>query len=785
MSAFPRNILIWLYRHPLRGGLAFSLTLCLLLDAGFPPSIPKDEPGLVVVAQDGSPLRSWPSADGVWRYPVTQDQVSPLYLEALLTYEDRWFYYHPGVNPAALLRAAWQWIRNGHIVSGGSTLTMQVARIIDPPGHSIGGKIRQILRAIQLEARLSKRQILTIYLNHAPMGGIVEGVEMASRMYLGKSSANLTRAEAAMLVVLPQAPSRLRPDRAPDLAQQARDKVLNRMMEMDVWSLSDVRDAKMEKVGANPLSPQWLAPLAAERLHQSARWNGSPGNSRSVVQSTLDPEMQSTVERLLADRVDLLPPKVSIAALVMDSRTLAIQAYAGSADFHDRSRFNYVDMVRGVRSPGSTLKPFLYALALDDGLIHSESLMIDAPQSFSGYEPGNFQANFSGPVSVSEALQRSLNVPAVDLLDRIGPRRFTLQLRSGGIRLRLPQDAEPNLSIILGGAGTTLEELVGGYRALAAGGLSGVPRLTPDAPRIENRVMSPGAAYIIRDILEGGGHPDHPFLEDNRRIAWKTGTSFGFRDAWAVGVMDRYTIGVWVGRPDGTPNPGFFGANVASPLLHDIAAALPPQAPLPRPRPASVSSAVICWPLGTAADTTPAGMCPQKRTAWILNGAIPPTLPDRAGGRSLRETVWIDPATGKRTRPTCSSGAIRRQIALWPRYLRPWLTETELSDEDDWEPGCPPQNADRQDAMRLQGIAANALIRPAPGNHEAILDLRIVGGIGRIYWLLDGQQVAQGKTGQSQRITLNSNGTHRITALDEQGGFASARFTVRGFNSGK
>ncbi|MBS1209497.1 MAG: penicillin-binding protein, partial [Proteobacteria bacterium] len=377
------QIRIWILLHPVRGGLAIVLMLVLALDQFFPPPLPRDEPGLVVVAEDGTPLRSWPSTDGVWRYPITLDQVSPLYLQALIGYEDRWFYRHPGVNPLSLLRAAVQWIRHGHIVSGGSTLTMQVARIIDPPGRSILGKLRQILRALQLESRLSKREILTLYLNHAPMGGIVEGVEMASRMYLGKPSAHLTQAEAALLVVLPQSPSLLRPDRAAARAQLARDKVLLRMAELGIWGPVAVQDARMEPVGANPLRPQWLAPLAAERLRQQARFQKKHGRF-AVLRSTLRPEMQSTLERMLLDRIEQLPPKVSMAAMVMESDSLAIRAYAGSADFGDAKRFAHVDMVRGVRSPGSTLKPFLYALALDEGLIHSESLLADAPQSFAG-----------------------------------------------------------------------------------------------------------------------------------------------------------------------------------------------------------------------------------------------------------------------------------------------------------------------------------------------------------------------------------------------------------------
>lgn len=610
------------WRRRIVAGILLLLVALWLLDRLFPPPLPSGNDGFIVLARDGSPLRAWPGSDGAWRYPVTPAEVSPRYIDALLGYEDRWFRWHPGVNPASLARAAWQWATTGRIVSGGSTLTMQVARILEPVPRTPRGKLRQIVRALQLEWRLSKDDILTLYLNHAPMGGIVEGVEMASRAYLGKPSRDLSYAEAALLATLPRAPSRLRPDRAPQAAQIARDRVLARLERFDIWSSEVVADARIEPVIAQKLQGAWLAPLAAERLRSRARKAGAAGLTR--VASTLDRELQATVERLLADRASVLPPRVSIAALVVDAATLEVRAYAGSADFSDNARGAHVDMVRGVRSPGSALKPFLYAMALDDGLIHSESLLIDAPQAFGGYQPGNFQADFSGPVSVSEALQRSLNVPAVDLLDQIGPARFAARLAQAGIKPRIATGEQPNLSLILGGAGVTLEELVGGYRALAAGGLAGKPRLTPEAPVEETRLMSEGAAWIVRDILEGGGHPDRPFIEGGGAapLAWKTGTSFGFRDAWAVGVSGRYALGVWLGRPDGTPNPGFFGANVAAPLLKDIAAALPRELIPQRERPASVQPVDICWPLGTAAADTPAPLCHRRRAAWSLAGAV-------------------------------------------------------------------------------------------------------------------------------------------------------------------
>ena len=796
--------------------VALAALLLLALDRAFPLPAAARGAGsgtLVVLAHDGTPLRTWAGSDERLRQPVTPDAVSPLYLQALLHYEDRWFAWHPGVNPAALLRAAWQWAVHGRIVSGGSTLTMQVARLLAPAqaGRSLGAKLRQIVRALQLEAHLSKREILTLYLNHAPMGGPVEGVEMAARAYLGKSAKDLSHAEAALLVALPQTPSRLRPDRAAALARQARDKVLARMARLGLWSDALVADARIETVFAPPLRARWLAPLAAERLRQQALHaikgadsgadrpadkragkragkradkGGLPATLPATLPSTLDTGIQMALEQVLLDRLGSLPDLVSIAALVVDNASLAVLGYAGSADFGNNARAAHVDMVRGVRSPGSTLKPFLYALALDDGLIHSESLLIDVPQNFGGYAPGNFESSFAGPVSVSDALQRSLNVPAVDLLDRIGPARFAAHLRNAGLKLRLPEGGAPNLSLILGGGGTTLEELVGAYTALARAGVAGRLRLTPDAPLVETRLMSPGAAFIVREILENGGRPDAPFRETAARIAWKTGTSFGFRDAWAVGVTDRHTVGIWVGRPDGTPNPGHFGANTAAPLVKDLLAALGPTASKPRVVPASVTAQDICWPLGRAAADTPASMCRARRAAWLLDGTAPPTLPDRVMSTGLLEVAWVDPATPRRLRPGCApDGGVHwaaLEYARWPTLLEPWLDPQWKSDAERLPLTPPCRAATPTRALRLTGIEAGSLIRPAPGQPAAVVQVQAVGAREGVNWLLDGRLVGSGRAGQSLRLKLDQPGEHSLTAIDGQSRFERVTFTLKG-----
>ena len=786
-----------------------AVLLLFILDRLFPISYPEVGDGVMVVSQDGVPLRAYPTPDGIWRYRITPEEVSPYYLQAVMGYEDQYFYRHPGVNPFGLARAGWQWATKGHIVSGGSTLTMQVARILDgSTERTMRGKGLQILRALQLEAHLSKREILMIYLNYAPMGGIIEGVEMASRTYLGKPAKSLTPAEAAMLAALPQSPTKRRPDLNAARARTARDKVLGRMANLGYWTPEMVADARIENVIAQPIRASWLAPLAAERLKREA---GKHQASRrdEVVQSTIDAELQSRIEAMLQDRVRNMPSKISIAVLVMENDSLAVRAYAGSADFSDSERASYVDMTRGVRSPGSALKPFLYAMALDEGLIHSESLMVDAPQSFGGYAPGNFQAAFSGAVSVSEALQRSLNIPAVDLLDRYGATRFATTLRAGGVKLRMEQGAEPNLSLILGGGGTTLEELVGAYRAFAAGGVAGKPRIIPTAPKVEARLMSESAAWVIRDILEAGGRPDRPFDEGGSRVklAWKTGTSFGFRDAWALGVTDRYTLGVWIGRPDGTPNPGFFGANSAAPLAKDIAAILPLGNTPRAPRPANVEAQTICWPLGLARDVTPPSLCHASRQAWVLNQSAPPTLADRVRAGSLREMISVDTKSGERVTlennlaAPCAINAAQIQtveIAHWPAHLEPWLPAdfAAKSRGPEWHRGCE-RFASRRGAggiLAIRGVENGSIVRRAAGagltttaasstKHKTIINVTAVGANSdaRVYWLLNGAIVGTQPAQRPFALTVERDGPYTLTAVDDQGRYARTTFVARGF----
>lgn len=769
----------------LRWGTVAALVSLLALDLLFPPPLPRArDTSTLVVARDGTPLRAFADADGVWRHPADPDAISPLYLQALLTYEDRWFHRHPGVNPVALLRAGWQWARDGRIVSGGSTLTMQVARILEPHSRTPWGKARQMLRALQLEAHLSKREILTLYLERAPFGGTIEGVEAASWAYLGKPASRLSHAEAALLAVLPQAPSRLRPDRHPEAAQAARDKLLERMVAQGAWTREQVDDARVEPVVSRALRQPLHAALLAQRLR-----NAHPRSER--IESTIDAGLQRMLEERVAAYFSTLPERTSAALLVVDNATMEARAYVGSVAFGDRARLGHVDMVRAWRSPGSTLKPFLYGMALDDGLIHSESLLVDAPQSFGGYRPGNFDAAFNGPVSAATALRLSLNVPAVDLLDRVGPGRFAARLDHAGIRLRFPRGAVPGLPLILGGAGATLEELVGAHAALQREGIAGRVRLTPGAPVLERRLMSPGAAWIVADTLAANPRPgersDTFDLRDRPRVAWKTGTSYGFRDAWALGATRRYTVGVWVGRPDGTPLPGQYGAITALPLLFEVIDSLPrarSDGVVPPP-PDSVGRQAICWPLGTAADAQPAALCRRRLEAWILDGAIPPTFAERDARlwSAGRERFLVDADTGLRLSAQCADGHRPREaeIARWPALLSPWLPAASRAAArlPPLSPDCADDGREALGELRIDGLEDGARLARPPGSaHGVRLSLRALGAEGRVQWLLNGKWVAQTEGARPFGHEFGTPGEYTLTALAESGAWARIRFRV-------
>lgn len=764
----------WLW---LAGAILLIWGLVVAADRLWPLPLKEVNPARVVVDEQGTPLWRFADSEGIWRYPVTIEEVSPRYLEALIQYEDRWFWDHPGVNPFSVLRAAWQDLTSGRVVSGGSTLTMQVARLLDPHPRTFGGKIRQLWRALQLEWHLSKRDILTLYLNRAPFGGTLQGVGAASWAYLGKSPAKLSYSEAALLAVLPQAPSRLRPDRWPGRAESARNKVLARMETQGVWSAKQVRESREEPVWLAPRQMPQLAPLFSRMML---------GKSRDdKIVTTLDAALQRQLEELAMNWKGRLPPRSSLAMIVVDHATMKVRGWVGSVDINDDSRFSHVDMVSAIRSPGSVLKPFVYGLAMDDGLIHPASLLQDVPRRTGDYRPGNFDSGFHGPISMSEALLRSLNLPAVQVLEAYGPKKFAGKLRNVGLPLILPAGAQPNLALILGGAGARLQDIVAAYSAFARHGNAARLRLLPGEPLVERPLMTPGAAWIIRRILANQAQPlPDSALPQVVPLAVKTGTSYGYRDAWAIGVNARYVIGIWTGRPDGTPVAGQFGYASAVPLLNQVnnlllSHSVVDEARLPRdPRPASVGRGVICWPGGQA---LPDGddNCRRRLATWLLDGSQPPTLllPEQEGMRGIRFPLWLDSA-GKRVAADCPQ-ARQKTVDVWPLALEPWLPGTERRAEriPPSSTQCPPLSQDDPVPLILSGIQEGAVVKRLPGEPRVSLPLQVSGSTGQRWWFLNGEPLnAQGRT---YTLKLEQAGEYQLLVMDEAGQVATVHFTLQ------
>jgi penicillin-binding protein 1C len=531
----------------------------------------------VVLDREGRLLRAYATSEGRWRLPATKEDVDPRFLKLLFAYEDKRFYSHIGVDPLSLGRAAIQFATSGHIISGGSTITMQVARLLEPREHrSLGAKLRQIMRALELEHVLSKDEILALYLTLAPYGGNLEGVRAAALAYFGKEPRKLSLAEAALLVALPQSPELRRPDRFPGAARAARDRVLDRIAAAGAVPDDEIARAKSQAMPRERKQLPMLAPHAADQVVALER-------DQRLHRLTIDCSLQKNLQDLARERAQTLGPDISVAILAVDNATGEVRGRVGSADYFDARRAGQMDMTQALRSPGSTLKPFIYGLAFEDGLIHPETLIDDKPIRYGSYTPENFDMTFQGTVTVRRALQLSLNVPAIAVLGKVGVNRLSARLAQTGAALVLPKGEAPGLAMGLGGVGLRLSDLVMLYEGLARLGAA-LPLSERQGVEAQNprRMLDPVAAWYVGNILIGAPPPDNA---PHSRIAFKTGTSYGYRDAWAIGFDGRMTIGVWVGRPDGAPVPGLVGRVSAAPILFDafarsgLAPAALPRAP--------------------------------------------------------------------------------------------------------------------------------------------------------------------------------------------------------------
>lgn len=544
----------------------------LVLDRIAPPDMGRGtEMSVVVTDSGGRALRVFPVEDGRWRLAADIDRIDPAFIDALIEVEDQRFYDHNGVDPLAVIRAAFTSARAGRVVSGASTLTMQTARLLEPRPRNLGSKIVESWRALQLERRLTKDEILELYLSLTPYGGNLEGIRAASWAYFGREPERLTAEQIALLIALPQSPEVRRPDLRPEHARTSRAAILTRLAEA-----GRLTRARADEAAGEPLPSRADFPAEAWHAAEEARRRAP---DRTEIRTSIDGGLQAELEALARAEAEEAGEDVQVAILVVETESRAVRASVGSAS---RGRQGgWIDLTNRARSPGSTLKPFIYALAFDDGFAAAGTRMADVPRAFSAYQPENFDRTFRGDVTVAEALQHSLNVPAVLALDAVGARRFAASLDFAGAHGRIADSGEDEagLAIALGGVGLTVREVATLYAALGDGGaarplswLEDRSDIDPDAAA--QPLMTPETAEEVVSILRRAPHPGGRMpAELSRgapRIAFKTGTSWGFRDAWAAGTGDGFTVVVWVGRPDGTPRPGVTGREGALPILFDV-----------------------------------------------------------------------------------------------------------------------------------------------------------------------------------------------------------------------
>ncbi|WP_136634464.1 penicillin-binding protein 1C [Pseudooceanicola onchidii] len=543
----------------------------------------------------------------------TGSAIDPLYLRMLFAYEDQRFLTHSGVDLRAMARAAWTSLRAGRITSGGSTLTMQTARLLEASGTGAWrGKLRQIRVALALERQLDKAQILDLYLHLAPMGGNLEGLRAATLSYFGKEPRRLTPAEAALLVALPQSPEARRPDRHPIEARAARDRVLIRMIRQGVLTEAEARVAATDTAPRTRRAFPALAPHLTDRALHAAP--DAPTQTLTL-DATLQAQLEDLARRTLRGRSD----RISVAIVAADHRSGEILASVGSGGMTDRGQ-GFVDMTQALRSPGSTLKPLIYGLAFDQGLAHPETLIADRPMDFDGYAPQNFDGHFRGEVRVADALRLSLNLPAVQLTEAIGPQNLMAALRRAGTQPDLT--GTPGLAVALGGLGMTLTDLTQLYASLANGGMTRPLHWRAQEHLDQPRLMSRASAWQVGHILAGLAPP--PGAPANR-LAYKTGTSYGHRDAWAIGFDGAHVIGVWMGRPDGTPVPGAFGGDLAAPVLFEAFGRLKPTLDAPPPPPPEtllVGAALLPEPLKRFRSRTGLDDTDRPQVAFPPDGAV-------------------------------------------------------------------------------------------------------------------------------------------------------------------
>ncbi len=729
----------------------------------------------LVFDRDQKLIYAFTSGDGMWRIRTSLPQISPVLQKLLIKYEDRWFFWHPGINPVAMVRALQNNAAAGRVVYGGSTLTMQIARIMEPKKRTYYHKLIEIFRAFQLEQRFSKRKLLEIYFNIAPYGGNIEGIAAASWLYFGKEPAQLSCGEAALLAVLPNSPTVLRPDFHPERAKKARDSLLKKLFLSGVLTAKEYQEALAEEVPGTRLAWPKTAPHLCYELKRRF-----PDQAR--IFSTIKLSTQVLAENLLAAYIKRLHSEgiTNGAVVILENKTHELIAAVGSADFNNQSDQGQVNGFLAPRSPGSTLKPFVYALGLERGLITPQHYLEDVPIDFAGYCPENYDRTNNGLVSAREALKRSLNIPAINLLAELGNDDGLYQLLRKANLSTIASNDRYGLTIAVGGCEVNLLELTSLYSALACRGNYCLPCLLKgQAPNLTTKLVSPGAAYIITDILTEVNRPDLPAcwkFTSLPKVAWKTGTSYGRRDAWSIGYNPYYTIGVWIGNFNGEGRPGIAGAETAAPLLFDLFNKVKQSAQNKWfEQPPEVETREVC----ALSGQNPGPYCRNLvRELYLTNAS-----PDREC--QFHQVALLDARTGYRIPPHYQSipQKIRKMTYIkWPPRVALWLERNGRSIDrlppllPEWRqvtsgpaPVIRSPLADYEYQLR-EGVSLKY--------QKICLDAAAAGDAHKLYWFIDG--ILYGTVVPGDKLFfIPKAGRHQVVCQDDQGRSSSVTLIIK------
>ncbi|MEP7181936.1 MAG: penicillin-binding protein 1C [Betaproteobacteria bacterium] len=756
----------WKIAGALAGAAALALVVLRVVPhAPLAAAVPRST---AIYAEGGELMRLTLAADDQYRLWIPLAAMSSRLPEAVLLYEDRWYYWHPGVNPVALVRSAVATLAGGSR-QGGSTITMQLARrLYRIDSRSVPGKVAQIGAALWLEARFSKREILEAYLNVAPYGGNVEGVGAASLVYFGKRAQDLTLPEVLALAVIPQNPRRRLALHRPEAPQQLPvELAVARTRLWEAWRARHPADGAFAADLALPLAPRSMATLPFAAPHLTDLLQRQRGRAGGEIRASVDLGAQRTVERILHQYVER-NRAVGIrnaAALLVDTSTMQVKALVGSADWFDPAIDGQVDGVLAKRSPGSALKPFIYALALDQGVLHPLTVLKDAPTAFGPFSPENFDGRFVGPITAQDALVRSRNVPAVAVAAKLSRPGLYDFLQSAGVS-KMASERHYGLALALGGGEVTMEELARLYAMLANEGVLRPLAYTVEVPRDRQqdvRLLSDEAAFVTLDMLRRNPRPDTG--EPARvPVAWKTGTSWGFRDAWTAGVFGRYALVVWIGNFDGSGNPAFVGVKAAAPLFFQIVDALRAQKAdaraFVRRQPAHLAKVEVC----AATGDLPNEWCRERATTWFLPGKSPIRI------STLHRPVLVDVRTGE---AVCGDGpTTRREIhEFWPSDLERLFREAgmprrappplpDCASDDAAVAGDAPQIT-----SPLRGVTYT--IRLSQPTTMALRANRT--GQGALYWFANQGFVGRADSGDGLAWSPPQPGRYVLRAVDDRG----------------